>query len=553
MGLQTEKISVTPAIIWEKNSQAVNLMDLEIASFFALTEYFRLTHEKLKNSEYIIFSKTLWPITLVQNGPEDYIVVDGLNFYLFQFSLTKSPTTIQSKISRFLRDAGTYGAAGSVKIEDFLKNLITTNELIQDIGKQEETIKGIIEPDVIKGLAPLIKMQYDQPISQVAVIDSVFLTDEAIAISDKFRNLLTRIDGNIKKWRELDELIVSITDDWLINILKDIEDKKKRFELEIRRKETEVKSKLPSLQRQKSQKFMELSEWNVKERRKLASSFMETIVPIFDYFEEVKSRLNDIRKETDPEEIYILLEKAISELESGTKIKEILTNVRNEIEKNKKNLENLNEQIKTQEKDINAQFEEKLSSVGKDLPAFKEERDKIMKQHMLIRSELENLTNTIRNSITRIISNCNNEQNYIKRWTIPGNEVNLVMPISKIYVPLYFAEIENDEGEEKFIISPPIIIPRNFSLDTRWVPFEFINRSFSPLIKERLETVLENNFELRSKFEFGCENKNLFLMDDINRRIQRGFDLLIKEKLMDDLHVNEIKNNWAKFREKLNK
>ncbi|MHA1786468.1 MAG: hypothetical protein ACTSVY_00040 [Candidatus Helarchaeota archaeon] len=553
MGLQTEKISVTPAIIWEKNSQAVNLMDLEIASFFALTEYFRLTHEKLKNSEYIIFSKTLWPITLVQNGPEDYIVVDGLNFYLFQFSLTKSPTTIQSKISRFLRDAGTYGAAGSVKIEDFLKNLITTNELIQDIGKQEETIKGIIEPDVIKGLAPLIKMQYDQPISQVAVIDSVFLTDEAIAISDKFRNLLTRIDGNIKKWRELDELIVSITDNWLINILKDIEDKKKRFELEIRRKETEVKSKLPSLQRQKSQKFMELSEWNVKERRKLASSFMETIVPIFDYFEEVKSRLNDIRKETDPEEIYILLEKAISELESGTKIKEILTNVRNEIEKNKKNLENLNEQIKTQEKDINAQFEEKLSSVGKDLPAFKEERDKIMKQHMLIRSELENLTNTIRNSITRIISNCNNEQNYIKRWTIPGNEVNLVMPISKIYVPLYFAEIENDEGEEKFIISPPIIIPRNFSLDTRWVPFEFINRSFSPLIKERLETVLENNFELRSKFEFGCENKNLFLMDDINRRIQRGFDLLIKEKLMDDLHVNEIKNNWAKFREKLNK
>ena len=65
--------------------------------------------------------------------------------------------------------------------------------------------------------------------------------------------------------------------------------------------------------------------------------------------------------------------------------------------------------------------------------------------------------------------------------------------------------------------------------------------------------MLENNFELRSKFEVSCENKNLFLIDEMDRRMIRGFELLKREKLMDETHINEIKRNWEKSKEKLKK
>ncbi|NHI91806.1 MAG: hypothetical protein EAX96_04835 [Candidatus Lokiarchaeota archaeon] len=553
MGLQEEKIPVVPSIIWEHNSQPVNSMDLEIASFFALTEYLRLTHKKLKNCEYVLFAKTLWPITLVQNGPEDYIAVDGLNFYLFQFSLTLSPTTIHSKISRLLRDSGVYGSAGAASLEIFLKNLTETNNLILNIGKEDETIKGIIEPDVIRGLTPLIKFQDEQPTSKLAIIDSSFLTDQILDISGKFRNFINQIDGNINKWRELDELIVSITDQWLISLMKDIEDQNKRFDLEIRRKEIEAKGKIPDLQERKTKEFFDLSEWNLKERRTLAKSFVESMVPLISYFEEIKDRVIKIKQEEDPEEVSITLNKEISQLESRERLNEIINTVKSNLSNNSTDLQGLIETVKQKEREIEVKYQELESSVGNDLPALKERKETTMNQKNLMRSELENLTNTIRNAITNIISNCKNEQNYIKRWTIPGKEVNLVMPILKVYVPLYFAELENEEGEEKFIISPPVIIPRDYSLVNRWVPFEFVSSSFSPLIKERLETVLENNFELRSKFEFSCENKNLFQIEEMNNRILRGFDMLFRDKLMDEQHLNEIKKNWLKFKEKLNK
>ena len=552
MGLQEEKIQVVPSIIWEHNSQPVNSMDLEIASFFALTEYLRTTHEKLKNTEYVLFAKTLWPITLVQNGPEDYIAIDGLNFYLFQFSLTLSPTTIHSKISRLLRDSGTYGAAASVTMEEFLKNLITTNQLIQNIGQQDETIKGIIEPDVIRGLTPLIKLQAEQPTSKLAILDSAFLTDQVLDISEKFRNFINQIEGNINKWRELDELIVSVTDQWLISLMKEIEDKNKRFDLEIRRKEVEAKGKIPDLQERKSKEFYALSETNVKERKNLAKSFVDQMAPLINYFEEIKNRIIKIKQDEDPEEVSILLNKEISELESKEKLNQVLITVKKNLQEKSIELENLINDIKNKEKEINEKYKELESNVGTDLPKLKERKEKTMNQLNSNRSELENLTNTCRNSITHIIANCKNEQNYIKRWTISGKETNLVMPIMKIYVPLYFAELENEDGEEKFIISPPVLIPREFSLDTRWVPFEFISSSFSSLIKERLETVLENNFELRSKFEFSCENKNLFKFEEMDNRILRGFNLLIRDNLMDEQHINEIKKNWEKFRNKIN-
>ncbi len=551
MGLQQEKITLAPSIMWEKNSQPVDKLDLEIASIFALTEFFRTTHEKLKNTEYTYFSKVLWPITLVQNGPEDYIVIDGLNFYLFQFSLTISPNTVQSKISRTLRDSGYYGNPSAVSLEQFLKNLISSDDLLKDIEKEEKTIKGMIEPDVIKGLSSIIKIEDQQPVNTLAIIDSAYSTDEALVISERFRELITQIQGNINKWKELDELIVSITDVWLINLMKDIEDKEKRFERDLRRKETEARHLIPDLERKKSGEFFELTEESVKKRKELSKSVIEGFRYVLRYFDDIKERFSKIIMDEDPEEVIMQINKLSKELTSKEKYDLILSDLNKELESNEQSLKGLEEEIRNKENEINEKYKKLGNEVGIDLPQLKENMNRAISQSKNMLLEFENLVNSIRNRITHIISNCENEKNYLKRWTISGKEINLVMPISKIYIPLYFAELEDDEGDEKFIIIPPIIIPREISLLERWVPFEFISSSFLPLIKDRLETVLENNFELRSKFEFSCENKNLLIMEDMNRRVNRGFDLILQEKLMDNTHLNEVKKNWNKFSDKL--
>ena len=119
------------------------------------------------------------------------------------------------------------------------------------------------------------------------------------------------------------------------------------------------------------------------------------------------------------------------------------------------------------------------------------------------------------------------------------------MPINKVWIPFYVAEVETIDGDEKIIISPPSILPNHFEgASERWVPFDYINSSFKVMLKERLENALEINMELRSNFEFNCSKNCLFSNVQIHKKIARGFEELLKKNLIIETHINEIHENW---------
>lgn len=543
MGLTQEEITLGASVLKEKDLVPINRLDLELASMFTITEYFRhLTN--LKNSRYLFFSKALWPLYLVQVGLEHYIAIDGLNFYSLRFQITDAPSTIQSKISRLMRDA----SGKSPEEQDLVSILDECKELIEGIEKPEIFIKGVVDPDLLKGITTLLKSEESNPSSLLASLDSVYTSDQAIEIANEFSNVLKQIDGNIQSWKILLNLIEDTTDDWLIRIKRKLEDREKRFNIEIHKKQTDAKTQFEVLKKQKSDEQYNLTEWFSKRNQSLTISIHEVHQRLISYLNEYGLRVSDLKKE-EPEPAIVLqkVRDSVKELKEGKDLRELISSMEEEFLRIESELTNLTKERQEREEEIEKRYHDLYQKVGANLPEMSSSKDSVLEGLETARDSIDEKTETIKKIIKKTIDDCTNEKNYLLRWAVLGSQINMVVPFAKKFIPLYVAELETPDEEEIFIINPPIILFSKKTSGDQWIPFDYVNAAFKSTLKDKLEKALETNFEIRSNFEFNCDKKNLFLNEDISkRRIQRGFDLLVTKNLIEESRINEIRNTWTK-------
>ncbi|MFX1451526.1 MAG: coiled-coil domain-containing protein [Promethearchaeota archaeon] len=538
IGPAKEAISITPCIIYEKNSIPFPF-DLELASAFALIEYSRKKSEFL-NSKYIFFSKALWPVTYIQFDAQNYIAIDNLDYFSFSFKISSSPN--RAKIGRLLRDA-----ADRMRLPDVLDQILV---VIEEKYQEEIKIKGMIDPDVLRGLTTLIKLTDNQPYTFMAKLEEAFSTDDVINITESFKNAMKKVEGNIISWKQIKNLVTSTTDDWIIEINREYTDKEKRAKYTLSKLDSDLQDKKEDFEEKKSHEYYQLQEWKIKQNRSISKNMLEKFMPIVQKLEKFLADSNVISKnlteEPDPEEILSLALKLIKNIENDIpSFKELVSKAKVEIQNAQKDIDALASEIRTQEIDIEKKFEKLVEEKTSRIPKVKEERDKELSELKQIKDKIEGKTKLLLEKIDKIIKVCENEKSYLGSWSVSGNALGMVMPINKVWIPLYVAEIETTEGDEKIIISPPSLLPTHFTTAERWVPFDFLHTSFKVMLKERLENALEINLELRSNFEFNCSKENLFSNLDIDKKISRGFNELLRKNLIDEIHINEIRKNWS--------
>ena len=71
---------VAPALVHERDLSIIG-SDVELALMFAFLEYDKRRNDQFRNATYSFFSKILWPLILIQAGPENYIGIDALLFF----------------------------------------------------------------------------------------------------------------------------------------------------------------------------------------------------------------------------------------------------------------------------------------------------------------------------------------------------------------------------------------------------------------------------------------------------------------------------------------
>lgn len=538
IGPAKETISISPCIIYEKNSIPFPF-DLELASKFALIEYSRKKSEFL-NSKYIFFSKALWPITLIQADAQNYIAIDNLDYFSFSFKISSSPN--RGKIGRLLRDA-----ADRIRLPDVLDEVLAT---VEEKYQEEIQIKGMIDPDVLRGLTTLIKLTDTQPSTYMAKLEEAFTTDNVIDITESFKSAMKKVDGNITSWKQIKNLVASTTDDWIIEINREYTDKEKRARYTLSKLDTEIQDTKVDYEAKKSNEYYELQEWKERRNKAISKNIFEKFILINQKLEKLLNNSQDMKtvfdEEQDPEIILSLALKLIKDLELDLpNLKDFISKTKNEIANTQKDIDGLASEIRTQESDIEKKYRKLREEGDRKIPKVKEEREKELSQLTQIKDKIDKKAKLLLEKIDKTIKVCENEKSYLGSWSVSGDSLGIVMPINKVWVPLYVSEIETTEGDEKIIISPPSLLPNQYNTSERWVPFDFLHTSFKVMLKERLENALEIKLELRSNFEFNCSKESLFSIPDIDKKISRGFNELIRKNLIDEIHINEIRKNWS--------
>lgn len=538
-GPAEETLSVTPCIIYEKNSLSFPI-DLELASKFALTEYSRKTHELL-NSKYIFFSKALWPITCIQTDPQNYIAIDNLNIFSLAFKITNAPNS--AKIGRLLRD-------GSPNRAEYPEILEKVSNIVDKRSQEEIQVRGVIDPEVLSGLATLIKLSDNQSPSYMAKLEPVFNTDDIFKIADSFKNAVIKLEGNIINWEQLKDLVISISDLWIGEINKEYTDEEKKLQTTLTRSKKDLHDKSVDYDVKKSNEHYELREWQIKQNKNIAKKIIEKYQPINQNFEKFLIESKKLKivfgEETDPEDILSITLNLIKDLEKNLPaMKNLITKTKNEVENIRNDIDGLAAKIREKELEIENKYKNMVDGAQGEIEQIQEQKTKDFSELKDIKDRVEEKSTILINKIEKVIEICKNEKSYLSQWSVPGNSLGIVMPINKIWVPLYVAEVETTEGEEKFIVTPPSVLPSQFSTSERWIPFEFLHNSFKVMLKERLEKSLEINLELRSNFEFNCSKSNLLSIPDIDKKISRGLNEILRKNLIEEKYVNEIQENWS--------
>ena len=186
--------------------------------------FYLLSKDLEKNKKIISFSRLLWPILSIQGVISTHIMLDGLNLFKNLGRFSNPPR--QPLIGHILRNID-----NRTKIEQL--NILTYKDKeAEEIGEGEESefhtlkIDGLINPEFLQTLLTIIPLIEYKPIADYTVLDANISTENALNISEEYRQVINTMKGNSLRWKTQIELINKEVSKWLIDLnvqLKDID------------------------------------------------------------------------------------------------------------------------------------------------------------------------------------------------------------------------------------------------------------------------------------------------------------------------------------------
>lgn len=512
-----------------------------------LTLAFYLLTKDLPDSHKILsFSRLAWPLLSIQGVISTHIILDGLKIFSKEGKFTNPPR--QPLIGHILRNV-----ENKTHIEqlEWIKRVLTYEDKeAEEIGEGEEseyqvfTIEGLTNPEFLESLSLLIpKLEY-LPIGDYMPLDAGLTTDQALDISEKYRNVIDTLKGNAFRWESQIELIKEKIDNWLVELNVEIKDIESRYSSEIKKvsiaiDEDQVKERM---EKERDQ----IDQWEVNQQKKLIESISLLFKTLDREYEEIlkKNRFfsnadtlkrrpfNQLMNNIDEHFNYLLVK--------NNEMRSTIQSLQKQYGEYKEKGKEINSRAKERIEEYEEELKQQLTEKDRKVSEVKSEMQKKLTKKKELKEEIESKFRDIKKIILDKKKDCLREAEMLKEWSIKDDQSELfAKPIQWIYMPLYAMFVEDEDMMEE---NMNIILPGYIRRDPN-NPYNEATEAFQEL-KYFINEKIEDDMVVRSNFEFSCENKNMLEFENIKKRIQKGISGLRGKKIINEYMENQIR---AKF------
>ena len=507
--------------------------------------FYLLTKELGINEKIVSFSRLLWPILSIQGVIGTHIMLDGLGLFRKSDKFSNPPR--QPLVGHILRNI-----ENKTKLEELnklIEILTYKDKEAEEIGEGEESeyhslkLDGLINPEFLQTLTTIIPLIDYKPIIDYTVLDHSITTENALTISENYRNIINTMKGNAYRWNTQVELIEKEVTKWLVDLNVQLKDLDTRYSSQINKASSTIDPSQIDHNRKLEQD--KVDQWNVEEKKKIIEG-MSTL------FKTSERNLEEILKKN---KFFVNNDTLKSRV-----FTDILPHFQNhfnylkvEGENFLKSLEVLQQrfiELKERANQIDQEANSKLEEFRESQDVKLKDRDKLLSEFGIEKEEkiaelktqserIETIFTNIKEIIRIKHNTCHQEAQELIKWSLTDTQSELFSrPIQWIYMHVYVMFIEKETEEYMNILFPGYVTndPSNI----------YVNVS-DPMtkLKSSLCEIIEDNMAVRSNFEFSSERKNLIKDVNLKKKIQLGIS-----KLKESILITESIEN--KIREKLN-
>ena len=507
---------------------------------------FYLLTKDLKTEKILSFSKLLWPLLSIQGVISTHIILDGLNIFSKTGKFSNPPR--QPLIGHILRNIE---GKSEVEVLNRIIEVLTYKDVeAEEIGAGEEseyqslTIDGLINPEYLQSILKMIPYLDYLPITDYSPLDTNITTEDALDISEKYRNTIDTNKGNAFRWETQISLIDKEINKWMTDLTVKLKDVELLYSSQINKTSSTIDN--TQVKEQLELEHDKIDQWKVNEKRNL----IENTTVLFKTAERnlqeiIKSVLefsqDDSLKSKAFEDLINPFENLFNYLkeESKTFINNV-ENLQNKFNELKEQASRIDVEAERKLKELKGDLNKKLQDRDIQLNVLKEEREEKLAKLTNLQSEIETHINKIKQIIQSKINACFQDANNLIDWSIRDTQDELFSkPIQWIYMPVYAMFVEDEDlMEEKMDVILPGYVGDITSL------YEDLSDSFTglrTLIKEKIE----DDMRIRSNFEFSVEKNNFIKDPDFKKRIEMGISILKNKGLMNDQIEASIKEKLS--------
>ncbi|MHA2130997.1 MAG: hypothetical protein ACW99L_13590, partial [Promethearchaeota archaeon] len=507
--------------------------------------FYLLTKDLGINEKILSFSRLLWPILSIQGVISTHIMLDGLNIFSKRDRYSNPPR--QPLVGHILRNV-----ENRTKIEELNKlvEILTYEDTeAEEIGEDEESeyhalkIDGLINPEFLQSLISIIHLTEYKPIADYTVLDHSITTENALTISEYYRETVNTMKGNAFRWNTQTELIEKEVGKWLVDINVQLKDLNARYSSQINKASSAIDPSQMNHQVKLEQD--KIDQWGVEEKKKIIEGITTLFKTSERYLEEmIKNNKfytsGDSLKSRVFEDTVPLFQNHFDYLrEEGNNFIKTLEGLNQRFIELKERAFQVDEDAKGRLKTFQNSLNLKLVDRDKLLSEFENEKEEKISELTNLKEKIENLFNMNKEIIQRKHVTCLEEAQKLIGWSVNDNQSDLFSrPIQWIYMPVYtiFVENEDDMEEKMNILFPGFITNETSNI------YENISEAFEKL-KYTLAEIVEDNMAVRSNFEFSSDSKNLIKDINFSKRIQLGLSKLREKSLTDETIETKIRSN----------
>ena len=505
---------------------------------FILTEIIK----RKKENKLINLNKVFLPIVAIQGEPNHHLIFDNVGISKLSYSIGNAPRQAQvgaimrkSEIDLFERLKQAFDIL-SFKTTILDQSTDLTEEERQAGETREVMIPALFSPEILESYENIIPHRFEAKIIEESTLSSKYEYDALVNLSEKYRNLLSEINGYISRWQSTKKLIEEPIERWMLEYNATVQDIKTRFRSERNKAEAMIDEKSKEIQLDSIKTQMENWVFNAKKNiiGKMGGFFKPVEIIIEEMLAKNKEMLNiDVLQTKDPMDVLKTAYRNIASIRDAmASLDETLSRTSARLKAIQTDLENTELSAEERINKINQELNGKMELKNKILDDLTKQEQKELGDLEQKREKIEQIKAKIFKYIDERIALCNKELEYFRTWQIKDTKTRISNPFANMFVPAYLATVQDEDEEEIIFVLMPCVCGK----ELQWKPIGEGMRKYEDLAFK----TLQKDMKIRTNFEFVSMKKNMLKDTEFKEKVKKGLLAFQKQGLYSENKKAEI-------------